>query len=268
MLSGGLGIFSCGVSIGEIMLTKNDLNKLALDKAYKVIMKSASYAPNLTLVGAYSLFREFKRVNIDYETVGRMTIDLDFESFHTRVSEQDYLEFQQALTSSLDTDFKIRFMPLKERRNSVTYTFKVEYLGVTSSKLKIAFTTVNGIKRFDCQPLYISFAKKLALSNQLVDRRPKDKIDWYIVYCYLYPKGISKDDILTLLRTTGNSFKVNPMWLTQEGLSLALKSTKGFRGVDQANLEHVIFVTQSLLRGLDSRYVPKHAVFKGGEWVW
>ena len=251
-----------------MMLTKQKLNIFVLDSAYMVLMTLGDSGRYLTLVGAFSILREFKKYKVDYTKVGRATQDLDFDVYGKSITEVDYKLFQSAFSNYLGSNYNITYYPLKTRKGSTTYSFKVEYDGVVSNKLKIDFSLTKGQKYFDCQPLYLSLAKKIKLSNELVDRRPKDKLDVALILTYLYPNGVSKSELVTLLLNTNNVFKVNSQWFTEEGMALALRSVRTFKGVSRENIEFNIQSFKILLGGLYDNRVPNNAIFRKGEWYW
>lgn len=55
------------------MLSKQQLNIFVLDSAYMVLMTLGDSGRYLTLVGAFSILREFKKYKVDYTKVGRAT---------------------------------------------------------------------------------------------------------------------------------------------------------------------------------------------------
>jgi len=116
--------------------------------------------------------------------------------------------------------------------------------------LKIDFSLVKGEKSFDCQPLYVSLATKLCLSAKLVDRRLKDKVDLFTILHYLYPKGIKKGELLRIVTNVAKTLDVDSRWFTEEGMSLARRSGKGFNGLSQQDLFNIICWTRTLLWGL------------------
>ena len=121
---------------------------------------------------------------------------------------------------------------------------------------------------YDCQPLPVSLAKKLCLSAKLVDRRAKDKIDLVMLMRYLHPKGISKKDLLTLIKATGNTLELDERWLTVEGYNLVKRSFRGFRGCSEEFISASIFYVRVLVTGLVRNEVPLHATFHEGKWLW
>lgn len=134
--------------------------------------------------------------------------------------------------------------------------------------MKIDFSLVNGKKSFDCQPLYVSLATKLCLSAKLIDRRAKDKIDVVMLMRYLHPKGISKKDLLTLIKTTGNTLELDGRWFTDDWHNLLSKSFKGFRGCSDDFISATCFYIRILLTGLVRSEIPMHAMFYEGKWLW
>lgn len=134
--------------------------------------------------------------------------------------------------------------------------------------MKIDFSLVNGEKSFDCQPLYVSLATKLCLSAKLIDRRAKDKIDIVMLMRYLHPKGISKKDLLTLIKTTANTLELDGRWFTDDWHNLLSKSFKGFRGCSDDFISATCFYIRILLTGLVRSEIPVHAMFYEGKWLW
>ena len=121
---------------------------------------------------------------------------------------------------------------------------------------------------YDCQPLPVSLAKKLCLSAKLVDRRAKDKIDVVMLMKYLYYKGISKKELLSLISASGNTLEVDPRWFTEEGYDLVKRSFKGFRGCTEEFISTSIFFVRILVTGLVKDEIPLHAKFYEGKWLW
>ena len=111
-------------------------------------------------------------------------------------------------------------------------------------------------------------ATKLCLSAKLVDRRAKDKIDLVMLMRYLHPKGISKKDLLTLIKTTGNTLELDERWFTVEGYNLVKRSFRGFRGCSEEFISASIFYVRVLVTGLVRSEVPLHATFHEGKWLW
>lgn len=246
---------------------KTKLNNHVLDAAYLALTKLNDYGRHLTLVGAYSIFRQLRAQYVGFDENSRVTKDLDFDLYNLSLSETDYVLFQRALRSVLGGEYSIEFFPLKQRQRSVTYTFRVEYRGIQTSRLKIDFSLVNGEKSFDCQPLYMSLATKLCLSAQLVDRRLKDKVDLFTILHYLYPKGVKKGELLQIIRNTKNTLEVDPRWFTEEGVLLARRSGKGFNSYSPNDILNLIGWTRTLMFGLTKKDLSNDAVFYGGNWL-
>lgn len=243
------------------------LTNYVLDAAYLALTKLNDYGRHLTLIGAYSIFRQLKAQYHGFDENSRMTKDLDFELYNLSLNETDYILFQKALRSVLGNGYDITFFPLKERSRSVTYTFQVEYMGIKTGRLKIDFSLVKGEKSFDCQPLYVSLATKLCLSAKFVDRRLKDKIDLFTILHYLYPQGVSKGELLQIVNNTRNILVLDERWFTQEGMDLAKKSSRGFNGCSPADLFRVTEWSRVLLLGLTNKGLTDKAVFYGGNWL-
>lgn len=246
---------------------KTKLNNHVLDAAYLALTKLNDYGRHLTLVGAYSIFRQLRAQYVGFGENSRVTKDLDFDLYNLSLGETDYILFQRALRSVLGSEYSIEFFPLKQRQRSVTYTFRVEYRGIQTSRLKIDFSLVNGEKSFDCQPLYMSLATKLCLSAQLVDRRLKDKVDLFTILHYLYPKGVKKGELLQIIRNTKNTLEVDPRWFTEEGVLLARRSGKGFNSYSPSDVLNLIGWTRTLMFGLTRKDLSNDAVFYGGNWL-
>ena len=121
---------------------------------------------------------------------------------------------------------------------------------------------------YDCQPLPVSLAKKLCLSAKLIDRRAKDKIDVVILMKYLYSKGVSKEELLSLISASGNVLEVDKRWFTEEGYALVKRSFKGFRGCSEEFISASIFFARVLVTGLVKGEIPLHAKFYEGKWLW
>lgn len=246
---------------------KTKLNNYVLDAAYLALTKLNDYGRHLTLVGAYSIFRQLRAQYVGFDENSRVTKDLDFDLYNLSLSETDYVLFQRALRSVLGSEYSVEFFPLKQRQRSVTYTFRVKYRGIQTSRLKIDFSLVNGEKSFDCQPLYISLATKLCLSAQLVDRRLKDKVDLFTILHYLYPKGVKKGELLQIVKNTKNTLEVDPRWFTEEGVLLAKRSGKGFNSYSPSDILNLIGWMRTLLWGLNNKNLSNEAVFYGGNWL-
>jgi hypothetical protein len=243
------------------------LNNYVLEAAYISLTKLNDYGRHLTLIGAYSIFRQLKAQYVGFDENSRVTKDLDFELYNLSLNETDYILFQRDLTSVLGSEYSINFFPLKQRPRSITYTFQVEYKGIRTSRLKIDFSLVKGEKSFDCQPLYVSLATKLCLSAKLVDRRMKDKVDLFTVLHYLYPKGVKKGELLKIIANTKNKLEVDPRWFTDEGVLLAKRSGRGFNGYSSSDLFNLIGWVRTLLLGLTKNKLSNDAVFYGGNWL-
>lgn len=249
----------------------NDRDKLTrqvLDVAYNTLTRLNNYGHHLTLIGAYSIFRQLGSQHYSFNENSRTTDDLDFNLYNLSLDETDYILFQRALRSALGIDYNIDFYALKVRPRSITYSFRVSYKGIQTRKLKIDFGLVNGEKSFDCQPLYISLATKLCLSAKLVDRRAKDKLDLVMLVRYLHPKGISKKDLLTLIKTTGNTLELDERWFTEEGVNLLSDSFSSFRGSSKEFIKASSFYVRILITGLVRNEIPLHAMFYEGKWLW
>lgn len=247
---------------------RTQLTRHVLDVAYNTLTRLNNYGHHLTLIGAYSIFRQLKTQYHKFDENSRTTEDLDFNLYNLSFDETDYIRFQRALISALGVGYNIDFYSLKVRSSTVTYSFRVSYMGIQTPKLKIDFALVKGEKSFDCQPLYVSLATKLCLSAKLVDRRAKDKIDLVMLMRYLHPKGISKKDLLTLIKTTGNTLKLDERWFTVEGYNLVKRSFRGFRGCSEEFISASIFYVRVLVTGLVRSEVPLHATFHEGKWLW
>ena len=141
-------------------------------------------------------------------------------------------------------------------------------MGIQTRKLKIDFSLTSGKKLYDCQPLHVSLAKKLCLSAKLVDRRAKDKIDVVMLMNYLNGKGISKEELLSLISASGDTLEVDELWFTAEGYDLVKRSFKGFRGCSEEFISASIFFVRILVTGLARDEIPLHAKFYEGKWLW
>lgn len=251
------------------MVSERDkLTRHVLDVAYNTLTRLNNYGHHLTLVGAYSIFRQLKSQYVGFEENSRTTDDLDFNLYNLSLNETDYILFQRALRSALGKEYNIDFYSLKIRPKSITYSFRVSYRGIQTRKMKIDFSMVNGEKSFDCQPLYVSLATKLCLSAKLIDRRAKDKIDVVMLMRYLHPKGISKKDLLTLIKTTDNTLELDGRWFTDDWHNLLSKSFKGFRGCSDDFISATCFYIRILLTGLVRDEIPMNAMFYEGKWLW
>lgn len=253
------------------MFMVNERDKLirhVLDVAYSTLINLNNCGRHLTLVGAYSIFRQLRSQYIGFDENSRTTDDLDFNLYNLSLNETDYILFQRALSSALGKEYNIDFYSLKIRPKSITYSFRVSYRGIQTRKMKIDFSLVNGEKSFDCQPLYVSLATKLCLSAKLIDRRDKDKINVVMLMRYLHPKGISKKDLLTLIKTTDNTLELDGRWFTNDWHNLLSKSFKGFRGCSDDFISATCFYIRILLTGLVRSEIPVHSMFYEGKWLW
>lgn len=247
---------------------RTQLTRHVLDVAYNTLTRLNNYGHHLTLIGAYSIFRQLKAQYHKFDENSRTTEDLDFNLYNLSLDETDYIRFQRALSSALGVDYNIDFYSLKVRSNTITYSFRVSYMGIQTPKLKIDFALVKGEKSFDCQPLPVSLAKKLCLSAKLIDRRAKDKIDVVMLMKYLHSKGISKKDLLSLISASGDTLEVDQRWFTAEGYDLVKRSFKGFRGCSEEFISASIFFVRILVTGLVKDEIPMHAMFYNGKWLW
>ena len=247
---------------------RRKLTDYVLDVAYITLTKLNDYGRHLTLVGAYSIFRQLRAQYVGFDENNRATNDLDFDLYNLSLDETDYVFFQRALRSALGSEFSVEFYPMKVRPKSVTYLFKVGYRGVSTKRLKIDFALMNGQKSFDSQPLYISLATKLCLSAQIIDRRFKDKLDVITILRYLYREGISKQELLTIIKRTGNTLEVDERWFSSEWFDLVKASQNNFEGVSESLLMTSTFQVRNLITGLISDKVPMQAKFYGGKWLW
>lgn len=247
---------------------RTQLTRHVLDVAYIALTKGTPYGQYLTLVGAHSIY---KQLNVQFEGFNedsRTTEDLDFDLYDISLTENDYVLFQKALRSALGDGYVIDFYTIKTRPRSITYSFRVSYKGIQTRKLKIDFSLTSGKRLYNCQPLPVSLVKKLCLSAKLVDRRAKDKIDVVILMKYLYGKGISKEELLSLISATGNSLEVDQHWFNTEGYDLVKRSFKGFRGCSEEFISASIFFVRVLVTGLVKDEIPLHAIFYNGKWLW
>ena len=108
----------------------------------------------------------------------------------------------------------------------------------------------------------------MCLSDKLVDRRAKDKIDVVMLVSYLYAKGISKEELLSLISASGETLEVDQRWFSEEGYSLVKRSFKGFRGCSEGFISMAIFFVRILVTGLVKDKIPLHAKFYEGKWLW
>lgn len=246
---------------------RTKLTRHVLDVAYETLIKLNNYGHHLTLIGAYSIFRQLRAQYVGFDENSRTTEDLDFNLYNLSLDETDYVLFQRALRSALGVEYNIAFYSLKVRPSTITYSFRVSHRGIQTKKLKIDFALVRGEKSFDCQPLYVSLATKLCLSAKLVDRRLKDKVDLFTILHYLYPKGVTKGELLQIIKNTKNTLEIDPRWFTEEGVLLAKRSGKGFNGYSLNDILNLIGWTRTLLFGLTKKDLSNDAVFYGGNWL-
>lgn len=247
---------------------REKLTRHVLDVAYIALTKGTPYGQYLTLVGAHSIYKQLNAKFKGFDEDSRTTEDLDFDLYNVSLTEEDYVLFQSALRSALGDDYVINFYSIKTRLRSITYSFRVSYGGIQTRKLKIDFSLTSGKKLHDCQPLPVSLAKKLCLSAKLVDRRAKDKIDVVMLMKYLYGKGVSKEELLSIISSTGSTLEVDELWFTTEGYDLVKRSFKGFRGCSEEFISASIFFVRILVTGLVKDEVPLHAKFYEGKWLW
>lgn len=247
---------------------RDKLTRHVLDVAYIALTKGTPYGQYLILVGAHSIYKQLNAQFEGFDEDSRTTEDLDFDLYNISLTEEDYILFQRALSSALGNEYVIDFYSIKARQNSITYSFRVSYRGIQTHKLKVDFSLTSGKRLYDCQPLPVSLAKKLCLSAKLVDRRAKDKIDVVMLMKYLYPKGISKKDLLSLIQATGNTLEVDERWFSEEGYGLVKRSFKGFRVCSEEFISASIFFVRILVTGLVRDEIPLHAKFYEGKWLW
>lgn len=247
---------------------RDKLTRHVLDVAYIALTKGTPYGQYLTLVGAHSIYKQLNAQFKGFDEDSRTTEDLDFDLYNISLTETDYFLFQRALSSALGNGYIIDFYSIKTRQNSITYSFRVSYRGIQTRKLKIDFSLTSGNRLYACQPLPISLAKKLCLSAKLVGRRAKDKIDVVMLMKYLYRKGISKEELLSLISTSGETLEVDGRWSSEEGYNLVKRSFKGFRGCSEEFISASIFFVRILVTGLVRDEIPLHAKFYEGKWLW
>lgn len=247
---------------------REKLTRNVLDVAYKVLTKGTPYGQYLTLVGAHSIYKQLNAQFEGFDEDSRTTEDLDFDLYNLSLTEAEYVLFQRALSSALGDDYVIDFYTIKTRPRSITYSFRVSNRGIQTRKLKIDFSLTSGKRLYDCQPLTVSLVKKLCLSAKLIDRRAKDKIDVVMLMKYLYSKGVSKKDLLSLISETGNTLEVDERWFTPEGYDLVKRSFRGFRGCSEEFISASIFYVRVLVTGLIRNEIPLHATFHEGKWLW
>ena len=247
---------------------REKLTRHVLDVAYIALTKGTPYGQYLTLVGAHSIYKQLNAQFEGFNEDSRTTEDLDFDLYNLSLTEDDYVLFQRALRSALGDGYVINFYSIKTRPMSITYSFRVSYRGIQTRKLKIDFSLTNGKRLYDCQPLPVSLAKKLCLSAKLVDRRAKEKIDVVMLVKYFYDKGISKEDLLSLISASGNTLEVDERWFTTDGYDLVKRSFKGFRGCSEEFISASIFFVRILVTGLVKDEIPLHAKFYEGKWLW
>lgn len=252
---------------------KKDYHDKLLYLAYRVLCDMGDLADKLTVGGAYAIYSRYFNGIYALSSSSRETSDLDIELF-AKVGDLNYTEFQQKYERIIRYTFggtaSVEFFDLKLRSNSATYSFKVttEEFGV-SSRLKIDFAESEGIRHFDITPLELSFINKLRLSNALVDRRPKDKIDVCSLLVYFYTEGISKSHILDLMKTYNLQFNLNKDWYSEVAITKGIQSLNRFKpplAVQGLANEECLLWVQSLLLGLFSSNIPNSALFKKGVW--
>lgn len=252
---------------------KKDYHDKLLYLAYQVLCEMGDLADKLTLSGAYAIYSSYFNGIYALSSSSRETSDLDIELF-AKVGDLDYTKFQQVYTKVIKYTFgdasSVEFFDLKSRPNSATYSFKVttEEYGV-SSRLKIDFAESKGVRRFDITPLELSFVKKLSLSNELVDRRPKDKIDVCSLLVYFYADGVSKAHILNLLVNYNLQFNLNNDWCSEVAITKGIQSLSRFKpspAIQGLSNEECLLWVQTLLLGLFSPNIPEGAVYRQGVW--
>lgn len=120
---------------------------------------------------------------------------------------------------------------------------------------------------FEYSELEVSLAQKLVISAKSVTENPKSKLDFIILLRSLYTEGISKQDVLKLLKRTENTLKVDERWFTTDGFSLALDSCKNLTGFSKEFIASALIYTRILVTGLAREEVPMEANFYKGKWL-
>lgn len=256
-----------------LTFNKKDYHDKLLYLAYQVLCDLGELADKLTLGGAYAIYSSYFNGIYALSSSSRETSDLDIELF-AKVGDLNYTEFQQVyekvIKYTFGEDSSVEFFDLKSRSNSATYSFKVTTTEFgTSSRLKLDFSESEGIRHFDITPLELSFIKKLSLSNELVDRRPKDKIDVCSILVYFYSEGVSKAHILELALNYNLQFELNSDWCSEVAITQGIQSLSRFKpspAIPGLTNEECLLWVQTLLLGLFSSAIPDTAVFKQGVW--
>lgn len=254
-------------------INKKNYHDKLLYLAYRVLCAQGELVDKLTVGGAYAIYSSYFNGIYALSSSSRETSDLDIELF-AEVGDLNYTEFQQSYTrivkATFGMDSIVEFFDLKARPKSATYSFKVTTTEFgTSHRLKIDFTESEGIRHFDITPLEFSFIKKLSLSNELVDRRPKDKIDVCSILVYFYSDGVSKAHILDLTRTYNLQFELNLDWGSEIAITKGIQSLSRFKpspAIQGLTNEGCLLWVQTLLLGLFSPNIPESAIFKQGVW--
>ena len=70
------------------------LTNYVLESAYLALTKLNDYGRHLTLIGAYSIFRQLKAQYHEFDENSRVTKDLDFELYNLSLNETDYVLFK------------------------------------------------------------------------------------------------------------------------------------------------------------------------------
>ena len=140
----------------------------------------------------------------------------------------DYVWFKKIYSLSLPDGWSVKFAPIIQRDNSCTFKFKVnDSRGVSSYVIKLDFSLQEGFKLYDVTSLTDYLVSKLNLCNNLIDRRPKDKVNLCVLLKYLAPKNISKKVFLEDLKNP-----INLNWLSEEKVTSAYMSVKKFKPKD------------------------------------
>lgn len=121
---------------------------------------------------------------------------------------------------------------------------------------------------FEYSELEVSLAQKLVISAKSVTGNPKSKLDFIILLRSLHAEGISKQDVLKLLKRTENTLEVDERWFTSDGFSLALDSCKDLTGFSKEFIASALIYTRILVTGLVRDEIPLHAMFYEGKWLW
>lgn len=205
--------------------------------------------------------------------IRRVTTDIDFHLYNDYLIEtKDYELFKYTYEKYLPAGMVVTFEPLIRRASlgSVTYRFEVSYMGVGTGKLKIDFSKRDGVKLYDITPILVTLSNKLSLSAKIADRRVKDKLDSLFIISKLFPEGVEKGYLLSLLKENGYSLELSDYWLTSslftEKVLRSLRRFKPKSVITPLSNEESLYWVRNLLVGLNDNSIPLSAIYRNGGW--